>query len=119
MIRQVEYEYIDIDKSIIPYDFDILLKGETYKMEINYNEVEDFFTVNLSKDENVLIQNDKIVYGRPLFSQVNYKPVPKVLVVPFDTSNRHNRVTFENLNKDVFLYLMEEGDYDRVLGSES
>ena len=37
--------YIDIDKTKVPYEFEIVLNNETFQFELNYNSVGDFFTV--------------------------------------------------------------------------
>lgn len=107
-------EYIKIDKELIPYEFEIILKGETFKFEINYNNSHDFFTVDLYKNNEIIILGEKLVYGRPLFLPCLYKEVPKVYILPYDVSGNSDRITFENLNEEVFLYLVED-DEDEVL----
>ena len=43
--------YLDIDKSLVPYEFEILLAGELFKFRVNYNEEFDYFTIDLFKDD--------------------------------------------------------------------
>lgn len=100
-------KYIDIDKSLIPYRFDIKLYGETYTFEINYNEIYDFFTINLYKNEIPIVFGEKIVYGKPLFNSYNHLEISKISILPFDLSQNTDRVTYENFNEQVYLYLVE------------
>lgn len=100
-------KYIDIDKSLIPYMFNISLMGDTFTVGINYNTLSDFFTVDLSRNGVSIIQGEKLVYGKPLFMNAMYKEVPYVTIIPFDLSESVDRITFENFNKDVLLYVLE------------
>lgn len=100
-------KYINIDKSLIPYRFDIKLSEETYTFEVSYNEKFDFFTINLYKNEVPIVLGEKIVYRKPLFNSYNHLDIPKVSILPFDLSGNTDRLTYENLNEQVFLYLVE------------
>ena len=50
-------KYIDIEKEKIPYGFEIVLKNETFQLEVFYNTSGDFFTIDLYKNHR------PIVYG--------------------------------------------------------
>lgn len=102
---------------MIPYKFDISLKDETYTFQVNYNSTGDFFTADLYKDGKTIVLGEKLVYGKPLFLTAMHKGVPGVGIIPYDISGNTDRITFENLNKDVFLYLA--GDNNEVLETES
>ena len=99
--------YIDIDKSKIPYRFEVVLADETFQFEVFYNVVGDFFSVNLYKNHELVVLGEKIVYGVDLFDNLKHLPVPKVTIRPFDTTGLANRITYENLNEDVFLYVLD------------
>lgn len=99
-------KYIDIDKDLIPYQFDITLEGETYTFIVNYNNLKDFFSVDLLKNDEIIVLGEKLVYAKPLFLSAMYKDIPKVTILPYDISENTERITFENFNKDVFLYLV-------------
>ncbi len=100
-------EYIDIDKNEIPYSFEIELAGEIFELEVNYNQAHDFFTVDLFKDDGVLVIGEKLILNRPLFrNHVNIE-LPKVQIIPKDRANSATRITYENLNETVFLYVGE------------
>lgn len=106
-------EYIEIDKNMIPYRFDMTLSNETYTFEVYYNALKDYFTLNLLKGDKVIVLGEKVVYGRALFTTSKYRDIPKVKIIPLDLTGKTQRVTFENLNRDVFLFLV--GDEDEVL----
>lgn len=101
-------EYIPIEKELIPYNFEIELGEELYSLEIRYNDLHDFFTIDLIKDGETLVNGEKIVYGVPLFQDVFDTNFPGPQIIPWDESGIENRVTFQNLNETVFLYLDNE-----------
>lgn len=101
-----------IEKSLIPYSFDILLGAEWYNFEIHYNKAADLFTVTLSKDENVLVYDEPIVYGMPLFGDLYTSgEYPALDIVAWDESEQENTVTWDNFNETVFL-TVKQGDED-------
>ena len=115
-------EYIDIDPTQVPYQFDIQLAGITYTFDIKYNNVGEFFTADLYRQKIPVAYGEKIVYGKPMFSPktqiVNNKTVivpqyasyPKLIILPYDTSKKENKVTYDNLGSTVFLYVRTEAD---------
>lgn len=103
--------YIPIDKNIIPYNFEMNIEGEQYKFEVFYNDRFDFFTIDLYKNEELVVLGEKLVYGKPLFLTSLHRDTPPVLLMPFDVSEQENRVTFENMDDSVLLYFVDwEGD---------
>ncbi|TQR21794.1 phage baseplate plug family protein [Psychrobacillus vulpis] len=104
----MNFEYIEIEKELIPYRFEIELGAELFEMEINYNLQHDFFTVDLYKDDKVLIYGERVTYGVPLFEEVFDSRFPGPTIKPIDESGQEQRVTFENLNETVFLRLVND-----------
>lgn len=102
----INIDYIEIKKELIPYSFDITLLGETYTFEINYNSLNDFFVINLLKNDEIIVLGEKLVYAKPLFLSSRHKDIPKIDILPYDLSENTERITFENLNESVFLYLV-------------
>lgn len=102
-------DIIEVDKTLLPYSFDIALAGEEYNLEFMYNETADLFTVTLSKEDEILVFNEPIIYGVPLFADV-YKSdlYPMCDIVPLDESGTENAVTYENFGKTVFLTIDDE-----------
>ena len=96
---------IIVDKSLIPYSFDIVLSNEVFSLSFSYNESGDLFTVSLYKDGELIV-TEPIVYGQPLFADV-YKPnkYPAERIVPIDESGNENKVTFDNFGTTVFLVI--------------
>ena len=103
-------DIIEIEKELIPYNFDILLGAEEFNLYIMYNEVEDLFTVTLSKDDKVLVDNEPIIYGTRLFEDVYRSEYPCLDIVPLDESGENDTVNWENFGKTVFLTIDDEGD---------
>lgn len=106
-------EYIDIDKDLVPYKFEISLLDETYTFNVEYNSMKDYFTVDLYKDSEIIVLGEKLIYGKPLFLTSLYKDIPKVRIIPLDLAGKAERISFENLNEEVFLFLI--GDNDEIL----
>lgn len=93
-----------IEKELIPYSFDILLGSEWFNLDFQYNNTADLFTVTLSKDDVILVYNEPIVYGVPLFADLYQSGVfPMLDIVAYDESEQENTVTWDNFNETVFL----------------
>lgn len=103
-------DIIEINKELIPYEFDISLANETFRIGIDYNETAAFFTLSLSKRNedtgayDEICAGEPIVYGVPLWNDV-YKSgkFPAPVIIPYDESGESDAVTFDNLNRTVFL----------------
>lgn len=106
-------EYIEIDKNLIPYSFDIELPGGEFTFDVRWNENGDFFTIDLYKDEQLVKAGEKLVYGMEVF-KTSYDPLhyPACTIVPLDLSNQVDVVNWETLNNKVFLYLTDTGEGD-------
>lgn len=105
-------EYIDIEKDLVPYRFDVDLDEETFTFEVNYNPEKDFFTVDLEKDGEVLVVGEKIVYGTPLFTDVWDSRFPLTTILPWDESGLSSVVNWETLGTTCFLFTPTEEDLD-------
>ena len=108
----MEINYIDVQKELIPYKFRIQLYNRTFEFEIQYNAEHDYFTVNIYRNDELIVAGEKLLYGKPLFENILYLDIPRVLIVPFDLAENHDRITYDNFNKDVFLYLVR--DYNEL-----
>lgn len=97
--------YIDIEKNLIPYRFDISISNEVFTFEVHYNADYDFFTIDLSKGSEVLVLGEKLIYGTPLFQDIRDIRYPKLTITPFDVSGNSESVIWETLSVNVFLYL--------------
>ena len=109
---------ININKSLIPYTFDIELAGEIFTLRIDYNDTGEFFTVGLSKEKKQICAGEPIIYGTPLFRDIYVAGLfPAVDIIPLSPSNKYNAVTFHNLSETVLLII--DNDSTSVLEGES
>lgn len=99
---------IEIKNTDIPCRFEINIVNETFQFEIKYNEVGDFFTVDLYKDHNLILEGHKIILNQPLFLAFQHLEVPKAYIIPIDTTEKAERLTFENFGNNVFLHVGDE-----------
>ena len=99
-------EYIDIEKTEIPYTFEVDLNGEVYELEVNYNQSFDYFTVDLFKDGAALVVGEKLVLNRPLFRNFVSIGLPETQLIPLDRAGNAKRITWDNFNETVFLYVV-------------
>ncbi|TKI65556.1 hypothetical protein FC756_16020 [Lysinibacillus mangiferihumi] len=106
----LDFEYIEIEKALIPYRFEVELGAELFIIEIRYNNLHDYFTLDLQKDGEILVQGEKLVYAMPLFNEVFDNRFPAPTIIPIDPSSKETRVTFANLNKTVFLKLVNNNE---------
>lgn len=103
-------DIIPVEKELIPYNFDILLEREEFNIYIMYNSVSDSFTATLSKSGEVLVDNEPLVYGVPLFQDVYAVGFPCIDIVPLDESGNNDVVNWKTFGKTVFLTIDNEGD---------
>lgn len=99
-----------INKDEIPYAFEIELGGEVFALEINYNAAHDFFTVDLFKNDVPLVVGEMLQLNRPLFRNRVHIDLPTITLIPKDRAGVATRITYENMNETVFLYVLKEGE---------
>ncbi|RYI25203.1 hypothetical protein EVU96_24880 [Bacillus infantis] len=96
---------LPIEKEQIPYRFDIELASDLFTFEVHYNKHFDFFTLDIEKDGAALINGEKLVLNKPLFSDSVNVNLPKIKIIPKDRAGIERRITFDNLSETVFLYV--------------
>jgi hypothetical protein len=102
-------DIIEVEKTEMPYDFNIVLGSEEFNLEFKYNEAVDLFTCTLSKNDEVLVYDEPLIYGSKLFQDVyNAAKFPCLDIVPLDESGKENTVTYDNLGVTVFLTIDDE-----------
>lgn len=95
-----------IEKNLIPYRMEILLGAELYTLNIKYNQSHDLFTIGLEKDDEVICHAEPVIYGIPLWQDVQFSgDYPALKIIPFDESNQENIVTYDNFGITVFLII--------------
>ena len=110
-------DVLEIQKDLVPYECSILLAGELFGLQFNYNATADLFTVDLYRDGELICAGEPIVYGIPLWKDVYKAGVfPAVEIIPIDPSGENNTVTWDNLGETVLLIIDngedEEGEED-------
>ena len=112
----MKHDVIEIEKARVPYEFDISLANETFRIGVEYNETAEFFTLKLSKRNEETGEYDEVcageplIYGVPLWNDV-YRSgkFPAPAIIPLDESGESNAVTFDNINRTVFL-IVDDSD---------
>lgn len=105
-------EFIDIDKDCIPFSFLVKLTDRTYRMTFRYNEVGDFFTVDLETvsggSGDPLVYGEVLRYGKPLFEAFNDERYPLPVLCPLClTGDKISEITWDNFGTQVRLYLFD------------
>ena len=104
-------QYIEIEKDMIPYTFEITLGIEVFIFDVLYNDRESLFTVNLyDKDRNPLAYGEPLIYGEVLFSAVRDLDFPIEELRPMDESGEETEITYENMNDKVLLAVDYSGE---------
>ena len=109
-------QVLPIERDLIPYNFDIVLSNTTYTIGINYNSINEQLTANLSRDGTTIISGEKITYGIPMFEAVSHdlngnkdERFFNEILLPYDFSGESTTVTFDNIQNQVFIWIMERG----------
>ena len=103
-----ELIYLDINKALLPYRCDVLLGGELFTLQFNYNATAELFTVDLYRDGELICAGEPIVYGIPMWCDVYRQGTfPSVTIIPIDPSGESNAVTFDNLGDTVLLLVTD------------
>ena len=98
--------YIPIEKEQLPELFEIDLANQSFLFGIDYNQSEDFFTVDLyDLDNSPIILGERLVINETMWADVISEKLPAIDLVPMDESGEAKVITFENFGKTVFLYL--------------
>lgn len=113
------YNFINIRKDLVPYNFNILLRNVNnqdalYKMEVDYNTSSDFFTFTLLYQDEILIQNEKLTLNMPLFKRLSEDVnlnldvrYPKDVLIPLSMSNEVERAGYKELGNSVYLFAID------------
>ena len=99
-----------INKTMIPYSFNIVLGSVLFHITVHYNQNHDFFTLKIEKDGETICEGEPLVYGKTLFSDIYVSgKYPAVDIVPLDESGQEVAVTSANLGETVFLTIDNAG----------
>ena len=107
----MDKEKLDIEVEDVPLVFDTSVGDDAFSMGINYNEIGDFYTVDLYDNAgDPLIMGEKLIYGKRLWRDYVDESLPAVDLVPLDESGIDNVVNKDTFGSTVFLYIDEPDD---------
>lgn len=106
------YDVVNFVKEELPERFEIDFYEETVVLQFDYNETGDFFTVHLYKigydgEDVPVVLGEKLVLGRPLWENIPRFDIPAPTLIPLDIGMEADRITHENMNESVFLYILD------------
>lgn len=103
-----ERDFIDVDVANFPEEFEIELAGDNVYLRFDFNEQEEFYTVDLfDSSHDVIVTGEKLIYGQRLWHDFSKPEIPQIDIVPTDLSGEENTITAENFGVTVFLYIMD------------
>lgn len=108
---KIDLEYIEFTRDEIPVSKKIEMDGRIYLLEIQYNEMGDFYTSILSdENENILVSSKLVCFGNA-FDAVK-EGMPSKKLVPMNITDlsaefpRTLSVNRENFGETIKLYLV-------------
>jgi hypothetical protein len=99
-------QFLPIDTTEIPISIIYKLSNELYEFRFFHNSREDFITVEIWKDEDLLHSN-KLVYGNNIlkgFNQIPFAIIPLTYDDLYSQGYSDKIVTLENLGNTINLY---------------
>ncbi len=102
--------FIPIKKDHVPYSAQYRIAGKTFTFNFRYNSYGDYFTIDLSSDAGVLVNGEKVVYGKALFSSYRADDrLPQQAIIPVDLSMNADRAGWED---DFYLFMPSADDLE-------
>lgn len=110
MSKRAKFE-LDYDQ--VPFVFETQFGDQNVYIGLNYNEIGEFYTVDLYDTEyNHIIMGERLIYGKRLWRRSVDPRVPAVDLIALDESGKENTVTPVNFGITVFLYLDQPDDIE-------
>ena len=104
-------QILNINKELLPLQMSISIEGVPYDFIFNYNDKYDFFTADLLHFEETIIEGEKVLIDKPLFTTIE-PPFERTMFVPMDLSKKLDRITFANFGEDIFIYVFDGSEND-------
>ncbi len=102
--------YIPLIKDAVPYTAQYQIAGKTYKFTFRYNSYGDYFTIDLSSSDGLLILGEKVLYGKALFSSYRADTrLPQQAIIPVDMSMQSDRAGWDD---DFYLFMPDADDLE-------
>lgn len=103
-------DYIPINPILSAQTFSLDIGLITYNFKVNYNELGDFYTIDIYDFNNQpIVLGEKLTYGLRLWSGIDNPNLPSADLVPFDEAGNETRVSQSNLNRTLFLFIDDIG----------
>lgn len=96
----------EIDPAEVPFTFEAEFGNDVFVIGINYNELGDFYSVDLFNDQGEpIILGEKMIYGKRLWRRYAGSDLPAIDLLPLDESGRTTVCNKQTFGKTVFLYI--------------
>lgn len=107
-------------KPDIPFTQKVDIEGNEFEFEFWWRKSDDTILLNLyNSNSELLVSNEEIRYGMPLFSRMIGKGIrqdlPQKLIVPISETGKYERVGIDNIFIKVHL-ILKEIDYLEEIG---
>ena len=107
--------FLPVFKENIPYQVNYRLEGSTFTFRFYYNQMADYFTVDLLQHGEALVLGEKIVYGKSLFSSYPADDrLPFPAIIPVDLSSQTSWAGWQEMMENVFLYMPTPDDLEEM-----
>lgn len=108
---EINLEYLEYTKEEIPVSKRVSIDGRLYVLEIQYNEVGDFYTAHIYDNKDELLLTSKLVYMQNIIN-INNTKLPSKKIVPLDLDDlsaeypQNLRVNSATFGDKVRLYII-------------
>lgn len=99
--------YIPFDTENMPDVFDITVGGSKYTFRGDYNEVADYYTVTVIKDDRVLLSGEPLLVGNILGMDIPDRDLPLDDIKVMDEAGQLHDAGFINFMDGVKPYIDE------------
>lgn len=100
-------QYIPVDMNNFPNIIEIELGGGTYLIRIDYNDVADYLTITIAKDDRVLLSGEPLLLDNLVGKDIPDRELPLDDIRVMDESGQALDAGFVNFDNGVEMYLDE------------
>lgn len=100
-------QYIPVDTDNFPNNIEIELGGGKYLIRIDYNDVADYLTITIAKDDRVLLSGEPLLLNNLVGQDIPDRDLPLDDIRVMDESGKALDAGFVNFGSDVEMYLDE------------
>lgn len=100
-------QYIPVDMNNFPNIIEIELGGGTYLIRFDYNDVADYLTITIAKDDRVLLSGEPLLLDNLVGKDIPDRELPLDDIRVMDESGQALDAGFVNFDNGVEMYLDE------------